>query len=137
MTKQFRYFTFNEFEKASSSKVPNDYIDNAYKVLNICDELRHRYGKPLKILQGGAYRDTSFNQKIGGSPKSRHLIAQAMDLRPVNDCNEDQINILKDIAEQLSLDLNIGLGIGTYLRDTASFIHIDCRPNKARWKEGN
>ncbi len=131
MTKEFRYFTLNEFEKSSSGKVPSQYLENAYEILGIADELRHHYGKPLKILQGGAYRDESFNRKCGGKPSSRHLIAQAIDLRPVNNCNEQEIKLLKDLLEKLLMEKLLPtsslLGINVYLRDTASFIHVDAR----------
>ena len=137
--KEFKYFTLEEFEKSSSDKVPTQYLDNAYEILGILDIIRHHYGHPLVILSGGGYRNADFNEKLDGAKSSRHLIAQAMDVRPLKSNNFGEIKVIKALAEKLlkekSLPTQSELGIGIYDRGEKSFIHIDCRKGmKSRWE---
>ena len=139
MKKELQYFSLDEFEKASSDKVPNQYLDNAYKILSILDVIRHHYGHPLVILAGGGYRNADFNEKLDGAKSSRHLIAQAMDVRPLKSNNFGEIKVIKALTEKLLaeklLKTESHLGIGIYDRCEKSFIHIDCRKGqKARWE---
>ena len=59
--KELTYFTLEEFEKASSDKVPTQYLDNAYEILGILDVIRLHYGHPLVMLSGGGYRNAELD----------------------------------------------------------------------------
>lgn len=138
-----RYFTFEEFKRASHpNDIPACFESNVKQVLGVVDELRHRYGKPLYILQGGAYRGVEFNAKVGGARSSRHLFGEAVDIRPRPSSMEEiekLYTILEDMVQDGSLE-NLAksskLGIGRYFRNEASFLHIDVRKGlPARWEE--
>lgn len=139
--KQFKYFSLAEFIKASSDPaIPPAYIENAQEILGILDVIREEYGSPLVILTGGAYRNSTYNKSLGGAPNSRHLVAQACDVRPLYNPSYEEILKIKDITERLLSEKKLPtvslLGIGTYKKEK-SFIHIDVRKslNKARWEE--
>lgn len=87
-----------------------------YEVL---DKIRERVGKPVYINSG--YRCPEHNEEVGGSPNSQHKLGIAADIR------WEGINPVKDakIAFECGAD-----GIGVY----ASFLHVDVRGYKARWR---
>jgi uncharacterized protein YcbK (DUF882 family) len=139
---KLRYFSLEEFNRASSNPCPEPLIANALEILSVADAVRHVYGNPLRILNGGGYRNPEFNGKVGGKKNSLHLQAMAVDLRPVNNCNDAEILTIKAIVEDLllrkALPTSSLLGVGVYLNrvDNAAFIHIDVRKGvKARWED--
>jgi uncharacterized protein YcbK (DUF882 family) len=77
-------------------------------------ELREKIG-PIKISSG--YRCEKHNKRVGGSPKSRHLVGDATDIIT----NYNPAELVK-LCQQFT-------GLGLY--DT--FIHLDSRATKARW----
>jgi uncharacterized protein YcbK (DUF882 family) len=79
-------------------------------------ELRKKLGQPMVISSG--YRTPEYNQRIGGSSKSAHILGKAVD---VVCSGEKAYNIVK-------LGLEIGFtGIGIQQRGEHSkrFIHLD------------
>lgn len=88
------------------------------KLVAFLQFIRDYYGKPVKINSG--YRTASYNKKVGGAGKSKHLIGQAADIS-IKGVTP------KDIA-RLAEDMGI-LGIGLY----DNFVHIDTRDSKSFW----
>ena len=79
-------------------------------------ELRKKLGQPMVISSG--YRTLEYNERIGGSSKSAHILGKAVD---VVCSGEKAYNIVK-------LGLEIGFtGIGIQQRGEHSkrFIHLD------------
>ena len=72
-----KYFTEKEFV-GQCGPLPEHLRENMEEVLEIMDVLREEWGKPLKVNSG--YRSVEHNKKIGGSPKSSHCFAQAIDI---------------------------------------------------------
>ena len=59
---------------------PRDLWLNGVGVLAVADAARHELGFPLRITS--SYRDPERNRKAGGVARSRHLLNEALDLRP-------------------------------------------------------
>lgn len=78
-------------------------------------KLRDILGFPLIITSG--MRSAEHNKKVGGSPNSRHLTGEAIDIACVD--SEKRYKILTAAAQ-----MNCWGGIG--VADT--FIHLDIRP---------
>ena len=83
--------------------------------------LRHEWGRPLIV--NSAARCAAHNAKVGGSPKSQHLLGLAADLR-VNTPNDGVA--LAALAEKHGFK---GIGVAK------TFVHLDLRAGPAvRWE---
>lgn len=94
MKKMAKYFTLAEMlksETADKNKIKNkpsvEVEENIEELLEVLDDLREFYGKPIKITSG--FRCTELNKLVGGSPTSAHVIGYAADLQPVGDTFEN------------------------------------------------
>jgi uncharacterized protein YcbK (DUF882 family) len=83
---------------------------------------------PIDIHSG--FRCAAHNHTIGGAPHSRHLTGMAADIACAG-LSGAELYLLADQIPELERG-----GIGLYL---ARFIHVDLRPNRARWfsREGH
>lgn len=96
-----KYFTLAEMlksetaEKNQINNTPSVEVEqNIEELLEVLDDLREHYGKPIKITSG--YRCAALNKLVGGSPTSAHVIGYAADLRPVGDTFENfKASVLK------------------------------------------
>lgn len=87
------------------------------QLVHLLDAIRDRVGEPLLI--NSAYRTKTYNTKIGGAPKSKHVLGMAADIR----CDD------KSPAEVAEIAVELGAGgVGTY----ATFTHVDVGPRR-RW----
>ena len=100
--------------------------DGSYQVvlkrdlLEKLQQLRDLAGKPVIITSG--YRNPAYNQKVGGSPTSRHLRGEAADIQ-IPGLSPQQVT---DLAEKVGFN-----GIGVY----ETFTHVDVREVATRWRE--
>ncbi len=101
-----KYFTTQEL-KCKCNKC-NEVVYNQ-ELLNILDEVREELGE--SIIVNSCCRCANHNKNIGGSPKSRHLHGNAVDLHIKN--NNYRFRLMK-------LLLNKGVSILVY----RTFIHI-------------
>lgn len=107
-------FSLKEFQCKDGS----DTVLVEGKLVEKLQKLRERLGKP--ILINSAYRTPAYNKRVGGAPKSQHMLGLAADVQ-VKGLTPAQV------AEHAKA---VGFtGIGLY--DT--FTHIDVRSNVARW----
>lgn len=96
-----KYFTVAEMlksETADKNKIQNipsvEVQQNIEELLEVLDDLREFYGKPIKITSG--YRCSELNRLVGGSPTSAHVIGYAADLQPVQGSFEEfKASVLK------------------------------------------
>ena len=91
MTKYFTLAEMLKSETADKNKIQNtpsaEIKQNIEKLLEVLDDLRKFFGKPIKITSG--YRCTELNKLVGGSPTSAHVIGYAADLQPVQGSFEE------------------------------------------------
>ena len=91
MAKYFKVAEMLKSETADKNKIKNapsvEVQQNIEELLEVLDDLREHYGKPIKITSG--YRCTELNKLVGGSPTSAHVIGYAADLQPVQGSFEE------------------------------------------------
>jgi len=109
-------FDRSEFE-CQCGECGLDTVD--YELLFMLQHLRDKFG-PLRITSG--HRCEDHNNAEGGNPNSYHLQGRAADFQPLK---ADIIEVVKYIE---FLDWKHGLGVYN------SFIHLDTRSYKARWR---
>lgn len=95
------------------------FIDS--ELVSILQKIRVHFGKSVTITS--AYRTPGKNKAVGGQTYSQHLYGRAADIKVKG------VTPKKVAAYAETLLKNKG-GIGTY----SSFVHIDVRSTKARWK---
>ena len=93
-----------------------------YRHVSLLEQMREKVGFPIIITSG--YRCKHHNDRVGGSPRSWHLLF-ATDINTEND-DKDKLKILYETA------VNLGFGgIGQY----ETHIHLDLRPEPVRWRK--
>lgn len=95
------------------------FIDS--ELVAILQKIRTNFGKAVTITS--AYRTPSHNKKVGGTMFSQHLYGKAADIRVSNVSP-------KTVAIYVEKILGNKGGLGVY--DT--FVHVDVRQVKSRWK---
>lgn len=116
-----RYFTAREFltlrRAGELVDLPDEYADAAVRVLIAADELRARYGAPVRI--GNGYRPPGYNRAVGGAPNSAHLRGAAVDLDPLDGRKAE----FQQLAAALWLeDEAATAGLGVY---SGGRVHLD------------
>lgn len=91
------------------------------QLVEILQAIRTHFNKAVTVTSG--YRTPSHNRKEGGTTYSQHLYGMAADIK----IKGIQPREIAAYAETLLPDRG---GIGIY----ASFVHVDVREKKARWK---
>ena len=110
-------FTVSEFRcKDGSDQV---LIDT--DLVDVLQKIRTHFNKPVTI--NSAYRNATYNKKIGGASKSQHVYGTAADI-VVKDTKPEAV---AQYAEFLMPNKG---GIGLY----PTFTHVDVRANRSRWK---
>lgn len=110
-------FRVKEFACADGS----DPIFISPELVSVLQKIRAHFGKPVAITS--AYRTPAHNKKVGGVADSQHLFGVAADIK-VKDISPQTVG---QYADKLLTGRG---GIGVY----DSFVHIDVRSTKARWK---
>lgn len=101
----------------------SDYILIDDDLVDILQKIRSHFGKPVTI--NSAYRNATYNKKVGGASGSLHVKGMAADI------------VVRNIApaEVAKYAERIGVkGIGLYETDKDGyFVHVDTRTNKSFW----
>lgn len=96
-----------------------DDVDD--ELVQVLEHLREVLGNtPVTITSG--CRCTAHNRKVGGAPKSKHILGVAADIK----VKGVKPNRVADTLEDLYPDR---YGIGRY----RGWVHIDVRTKRARW----
>lgn len=117
------HFRLSEFACRDGTPVPDDLLANVRRVAAMLEILRARCGeRPVTIVSG--YRTPEHNRRVGGAQKSRHLTAEAADIR-VAGYHPRQVQA---VAQGLQAEGVIG-GLGIY----STFTHVDLGPRRTWW----
>ncbi len=114
------HFKFSECVCSCCDRIK--IVPGFYRHMELLERMRLKIDAPISITSG--YRCPEHNSKVGGKPRSWHLLF-ATDVKPTD---EDPKILLR--MYRIALDFGFG-GIGKY----ESFIHLDMRPETARWRE--
>lgn len=114
------HFKIREFACGDGSDTIYIDVDLAKKL----EKIRVHFGKPVHI--NSAWRNSTYNRKIGGASGSYHTKGRAFDIY-VRGVAPKTVSAY---AEKLGIK-----GIGCYLR--SNFVHIDSRASKMFWTENS
>ena len=110
-----KYFEYEEFD-SPDIQGSGQLMDP--KLLNMIDEAREIYGKPIHVTSG--YRTEAHNRKVGGVDSSSHLKGLAIDVACVR--SDDRFKMLNALLE-------VGFNrIGV----AGTFIHVDIDKDKSQ-----
>ena len=110
-------FTVSEFKCNDGS----DKILIDTELVDLLQKIRNHFGQPVTI--NSAYRNATYNKKIGGASSSQHVKGTATDIVVKNTKPEA-------VAQYVEFLMPKKGGIGLY----SNFTHVDVRSNRARWK---
>lgn len=110
-------FTVKEF----ACKDGSDAVLISEELVNVLQSIREHFGKPVTI--NSAYRNATYNKKIGGASRSQHVCGTAADI-VVQGVKPEEV---AKYAEYLMPKTG---GIGLY----STFTHVDVRTARSRWK---
>lgn len=97
--------------------------DRLYQHMDLLQKMRGKLNFPVII--NSAYRCKRHNEDIGGTVNSQHLLF-ATDIRPSWKTGfKQRLKAIKVVVKEMDFD-----GIGDY----PTFVHLDMRGEKARWK---
>lgn len=109
-------FSVKEFRCKDGS----DKILVSTETVNILQCVRDYFGKPVRI--NSAYRNEAYNKKVGGASSSQHVKGNACDIA-VEGVPPKAIAAYIDAIFPTT-------GLGLY----STFVHVDTRGYKVRWK---
>ena len=119
------HFSASEFACRDGSKTPGKYAYNLQTLMRQLEVLRwHFNSRPVVVMSG--YRSRRHNTLVGGASRSKHLVAQAADIKIPGVSPGD-------VADAIALLIKQGKmlqgGLGRY----STFTHYDIRGVNARW----
>jgi uncharacterized protein YcbK (DUF882 family) len=109
---------FNRSEFACKCGCGKNTVDA--ELVEVLEHLRSVVAEPITITSGN--RCPTHNKKVGGSPASRHQFSIAADFK-VKGWKPEEVYALLDEW----YDDKYGLGL------YSGWVHLDVRPEKARW----
>jgi uncharacterized protein YcbK (DUF882 family) len=118
-------FWLKEFNCKDGTIVPERLIGNVQLLAEQLQTLRDVIGEPIQI--NSAYRHGAYNQSIGGSKNSQHILAKAADI-VVGEGFTPKI-IVGTIEALIASGEMMEGGLGLY----DNFVHYDIRGVRARW----
>lgn len=98
----------------------SDQIKVSEELIALLEKIRAHFGAAVEVCSG--YRTEAYNKKIGGAPKSQHMLGVAADIIVAG------ATPLAVAQYAEFLQPNAG-GIGVY----PTFTHVDVRTARARW----
>lgn len=126
------HFSAAEFACHDGRDVPSELMPNLHRLCaDVLEPIRAQWGGPIIVISG--WRSHEWNHKVGGALGSRHLSAEAADIRPIQ---TSRVDSLRSMIESMIDDGQLPAlgGIGYYPR---RWLHVDVRPRRAnhiaRW----
>lgn len=118
------HFNVREFDCHDGRRVPAIAVPALTKLCHLLEKLRAEYG-PALVLSG--YRPRDYNAKIGGARFSQHIY----ELTPTSVAADLVFSRGTPAAWARSAAMLGAGGVGRY--DRSGFVHVDNRPDDARW----
>ncbi|GIJ95163.1 hypothetical protein CAPN002_23810 [Capnocytophaga stomatis] len=119
-----KHFKKQEFECRDGSAMPSEVLENVKLLAQELQVLRDFLGKNIVINSG--YRSLNYNKRVGGAPKSQHLLGKAADITIAGLSPKKVAETIEKLIAQGKMKQG---GIGIY----KTFTHYDIRGVKARW----
>lgn len=116
-----KFLSSNFRVREFACKDGSDYILIDSRLVDVLQKIRNHFGKPIII--NSAYRNSSYNKKVGGSYSSYHTKGMAADIK---------IQGVSAVAIATYAQ-TITNGVGCYYQDNTEFVHIDTRPSVKHW----
>lgn len=121
-------FTIEEVLKVNGHKkenVPAPVVYNLNDLIKRVNALG--YQPPMRCSSG--YRDPKHNEKIGGAPRSAHVLGMAMDIADPTGGLKRYLMAHQELLEKNGLRMEHPLDTGGM---TGGWCHLDTRPVKNR-----
>ena len=119
-------FNRSEFECKDGSPMTENQFKNIQELANNLQVLRDALDKPIHITN--AYRSRNYNQSIGGSKTSQHILGKAADIYVEDLTPKALAKVIEGLIEEGKMSEG---GIGIYTKN--KFVHYDIRKFKVRW----
>lgn len=117
-------FSKVEFDSKDGAEMPEDVFENVKELAKNLQVIRDNINEAIHINSG--YRSPEHNKKVGGAPKSQHLLGKAADLKTYGIAPQVLYKIILNLIEDGKISQG---GVGLY----NSFVHYDIRGVEARW----
>ena len=117
-------FLLTEFACKDGTQVPEQYLSNIVVLADNLQALRDFVKEP--VIMNSAYRTPSYNKKVGGKMRSKHMLGQAADINVKSKTPKELHAIIEALIEHKIMKQG---GLGLY----PGFVHYDVRGIKARW----
>lgn len=117
-------FSKIEFESRDNALMPSEVLENIKELAKNLQKIRDYFGQAVHI--NSAYRSPAHNEKIGGKPKSQHVLGKAADIAMRNFTPQQIVLELEKMIANGEISQG---GLGLY----NGFVHYDIRGTKARW----
>jgi hypothetical protein len=105
----------------------------ANTIANFLLPLRARLGIPLRL---SGYRPPEYNATVSGSPRSRHMWFEALDVRPIPYTGDERRRLALEAARlHNERGASLKAGLGVYGPITPSNIHIDTGWKARTWRD--
>ena len=111
-------FNFKVVEFAC--KDGSDFLKVDSGLVFMLQQIREHFNKPVVV--NSAYRNSAYNKKVGGAPRSQHIYGKAADI-----CINGVSPI--EIAQYVERECKLIKGIGLY----SWGVHVDTRTNPYKW----
>jgi hypothetical protein len=122
------HFALAEFRCRDGTDCPERFRGHLQQLMENLEVLRTELGsRPIRILSG--YRTPSYNERIGGAPRSKHMCGMAADFT----VDDNDLQTVHDTIERLIAAGSMRQG---GLSKYRTFIHYDVRGTRARWAGG-
>jgi uncharacterized protein YcbK (DUF882 family) len=115
-----RYFKRGEPGLASPDQPDSWHLLQPHLMIRL-DALRGLMGKPFRINSG--FRTASHNERVGGAPRSAHVLGLAVDVSTAGWTREERGRLVR-AARQLGFR---GIGVET------NYVHLDVQARDAAW----
>ena len=119
------YFKEDEFKCKCCGQLPRLCPPDG--LVDLLIEIREHFDRPLRINSG--YRCPKHNKAIGGAPKSRHVVGDAVDFTIDGVKTKEVYDWVIETYGSRPLGIAKKLSKDPY----KGFVHLDTRGTKARW----